>query len=83
MPRYYFNVDGSGLPADDVGTLLRGPKQAEDQAITFAGEMLKDIDGKFWNGPEWLLHVTDEYGAMVCKLRISGVNATGGQGRDT
>ena len=36
-----------------------------------AGEMLKDIGGKFWKSPDWRLWVTDEAGQTICALRFS------------
>jgi hypothetical protein len=40
--------------------------------VVLAGEMLKDLDGNFWNGADWWLQVRDEQGATVCTLRFSG-----------
>ncbi len=73
MPRYFFNVEGGPYPDNDEGTLLSGPEQARSAAATLAGELLKDVDGAFWGGPEWRLHVTDEQGATVCMLSIKGI----------
>ena len=77
MPRYFFNVhDGQHPleqdPPDREGTLLADPEAARSQAVTLAGEMLKDLDGQFWRGDDWCLRVTDEQGATVCILRFSG-----------
>ena len=72
MPRYFYNLPGSPTPDDKVGVLLAGPEEARSQAVVAAGEMLKDIDGGFWSGPEWRMHVTDHEGSTVCMLRIEG-----------
>jgi hypothetical protein len=40
--------------------------------VILAGELLKDLDGKFWSGTDWWLRVTDEQGETVCSLRFSG-----------
>ena len=77
MPRYFFNVhDGQPPlaqdPPDRDGTLLPDLEAARSQAVTLAGEMLKDLDGRFWSGTDWRLRVTDEQGATVCTLRFSG-----------
>jgi hypothetical protein len=72
MPRYFFNIEGGPYPDPDDGIDLNGPEQARDEAITMAGEMLKDVDGRFWGEPEWRLRVTDEQGATVCTLSIKG-----------
>ncbi|MBP1807715.1 DUF6894 family protein [Rubellimicrobium aerolatum] len=72
MPRYFFHLVGSPMPEDSLGTVCPGPEDARSQAVVAAGEMLRDIDGAFWDGPEWRMHVTDEEGATVCEIRISG-----------
>lgn len=64
MPRYFFNVNsGQGarrpeLPDRD-GTVLAGPEAARAEAVVFAGEMLKELDGAFWEGTDWSMRVTD------------------------
>jgi hypothetical protein len=71
MPRYFFNVhDGKDLP-DDSGTELADRKEAHRQAITTAGEMLREIEREFLAGDVWEMHVTDEAGKTVCRLRFS------------
>jgi hypothetical protein len=72
VPRYFFSLEGLPHPEDREGTVLSGPEQARSAAVTHAGEMLKDADGKFWGAPEWRLRVTDEQGAIVCTLSIKG-----------
>jgi hypothetical protein len=72
MPRYFFTLDGAELGPDQDGTVLTGPDEAQSEAVIAAGQMLRDADGHFWNRPEWRMHVTDEAGATVCDLRISG-----------
>ena len=86
MPRFFFNVDnGQGArrpePPDREGTVLSGPEQAREEAIVLAGQMLRDLDGAFWDGGDWQLRVTDEAGATVCMLRFSGTKgeAAGGE----
>ena len=39
--------------------LLPGPDGARAEAVTVAGEMLRDVGGRFWNSREWRLWVTD------------------------
>ncbi len=73
MPRYFFNIEGGLHPApDEEGILLPSPDEARAQAATAAGEMLKDLDGRFWDDSEWQMHVTDEQGVTVCILAIKG-----------
>jgi hypothetical protein len=71
MPRYFFNVhDGKDLP-DDRGVELADRDEAHRQAIVTAGEMLKETERKFLRDDVWEMHVTDEAGATVCRLRFS------------
>lgn len=72
MPRFFFHVHDGQEIADEDGVELAGLAEARAQAVVTAGEMLKDIDGQFWNGPEWRMRVTDAEGATVCTIRISG-----------
>ena len=72
MPRYFFNLEGGPYAEPDGGTDLKGPEEARAAAVTLAGEMLQSIDGQFWGEPEWRLHVTDQQGATVCTLTITG-----------
>lgn len=72
MPRYFFDVqDGTAVP-DVEGTYYESPERACLEAVTLAGEMLKDLDGAFWTSDEWCMRVSNEQGATVCTLRISG-----------
>lgn len=76
MPRYFFDIDGSDYPPKDQdGTVLAGPEQARSALVTFAGELLHEADGRFWSTPEWRFTVTDEQGAEVCTLTITGTAA--------
>jgi hypothetical protein len=44
---------------------------AHEQAIHMSGEILRDMGGKFWNGTEWKLEVTDKDGQILFALRFS------------
>ena len=71
MPRYFFNVhDGQDLP-DTEGTEYPDVDTAHREAFHTAGEMLKVADRKFLRGDVWEMHVTDEAGRTVCRLRFS------------
>ncbi len=72
MPRFHYNT--SDQPSDRIseGLEFGNPEEARSVAVKAAGEHLKDIDGQFWNGPEWRLHVTDEDGHPVCTLVVQG-----------
>jgi hypothetical protein len=67
MPLFFFNV----RIVDEQGVELTGPDEARSQAITTAGEMMRDKGREFWPGTEWFMEVTDETGATVCVLKFS------------
>ena len=71
MPRYFFHVHDSISIPDDEGVELRDADDARNQAVVAAGEALRDAGRKFWNSGEWTMHVVDEAGETVCRLRFS------------
>jgi hypothetical protein len=73
MPRYFFTIhDGISLPDED-GTELRDAEDARTQAVIAAGEALRDTGRRFWDHPDWSMVVTDESGAIVCRLRFAAL----------
>jgi hypothetical protein len=71
VPKYFFHVhDGKPQP-DDQGVELADRNEAHRQAITTAGEMLREVGRKFAAGDVWEMHVTNEAGATVCRLQFS------------
>jgi hypothetical protein len=60
MPRYFFNTHGIRPITDEVGEELPDDETAWHEATIIAGQLLKDIDGKFRPDQEWALEVTDE-----------------------
>jgi Domain of unknown function (DUF6894) len=72
MPRYFFNVsDGADLP-DVEGIVLQDRAAARTQAITTAGEMLKERGCTFWHGTEWRMTVLDEAGTHGVLASLHG-----------
>lgn len=71
MPRYFFNFKDGELFLDREGIELASVEAARAQAVVASGEMLKDRAGRFWDGAEWRMWVTDEGGATVCALRFT------------
>ena len=75
MPRYFFHVhDGTSI-RDAIGTVLPDVYAAQEEAISTSGELLREIGGKFWDGAEWSLEVTDEAGRVLFTLRFSAQEA--------
>jgi hypothetical protein len=71
LPRYFFHVLDGYAARDTDGTELPDIYAAQEQAIHMSGEILRDMGGKFWNGTEWKLEVTDEHGRSLFVLRFS------------
>ncbi|WP_428978025.1 DUF6894 family protein [Lichenibacterium ramalinae] len=75
MPRYFFNIIDGYSSLDDRGTELRDIYEAHEASIRLSGEILREMGGKFWNGTQWKLEVTDEKGAILFTLRFSAEEA--------
>ena len=71
MARYFFNVIDGKLIIDKEGTECAGMAEVREQAITTAGEILRDAAGRFLSGTEWQMHVTDAEQKTVLRLRFS------------
>jgi hypothetical protein len=70
MPRFFFHVhDGTSI-RDDEGTDLPDMFAAQEEAIRLSGALLGEMGGKFWNGTEWSLEVTDDAGRLLFTLRF-------------
>jgi hypothetical protein len=71
MARYFFTVHREGSDPDLVGEELPNDEAAWNEATLIAGELFKDIDGKFGPGQEWSLEVTDEGRNPLYFIRVS------------
>ena len=70
MPRYFFHIiDGITL-RDHEGTELPDVQTARSVAIRTSGEILHDMGERFWDGTEWHLEVTDEWGRELFVLHF-------------
>jgi hypothetical protein len=71
MPRYFFNVHNDGSSADMEGEELPNNEAAWLEATLIAGDLFKDIHGKFKPGHEWSLEVTDERRNSLYFIRVN------------
>jgi hypothetical protein len=71
MPRYFFHIHGVRPSRDEIGEELRDDEAAWHEATLVAGEIFKDIDGKFRPGQEWSLEITDDQGAPIYAIQIN------------
>ena len=69
MPRFFFNVRGSKDFPDAEG--VADASAACGEAVTLAGEILRDVNGEMSEGGDWRLDVTDAAGDRVGSLRFS------------
>ena len=74
MPRFYFHVrNGAQLShTDEVGEELADANAAWKLAISYAGEILRDLDGKLKPEADWRLEVISENGHPVCSVFVRG-----------
>ena len=74
MPRFYFHVrNGAQLShTDEVGEELADANAAWKLAISYAGEILRDLDGKLKPEADWRLEVIRENGHPVCSVFVRG-----------
>jgi hypothetical protein len=75
MQRYFFDIDGINPALDEVGEELPDDEAARKQATITAGEIFKDVDGKFRPGQEWSLKVRDEKRHPLYSIVIQAKNA--------
>ncbi len=70
MPRYFFHIhNGQEIP-DESGTVFPGVKEAREEAVKTAGELLRGDGRDFWEGPDWTMRVTDATGVPVFTIKI-------------
>jgi hypothetical protein len=71
MPRYFFHTfNGHPFP-DMAGIELPGLDEARRQAVTTAGEIIRDNGSGSWHGPDWHMEVTAGMGEPRLWLRFS------------
>ena len=76
MPRYFFHVHDGSSTKDNEGTELLDIFEAQEEAIRLSGALLSELGGKFWDGTEWSMEVTDEAGQVLFVLRFSAKEQT-------
>jgi hypothetical protein len=59
MPRYYFHLEDHRTLIDHIGVELPDLEAARDEAVSAAGEILRNGDTKaLWTGKPWRMWVT-------------------------
>lgn len=76
VPRYHFNVyDGVAIPDED-GQEFEGREEARQEAVRYAGEIIKDQSRRYAVREEWRMEVTDERGLVLFRLDFSVLEAS-------
>jgi hypothetical protein len=79
MPLYRYVINES-TPSESLRSIdLPDIDAARKNAVSFAGAMLAEIDGAFWEDSEWRLDVADEGGLILCSIVVLGVTSAAGQ----
>jgi hypothetical protein len=75
MALFHFDIrDGSGFVQPDP-VELPNVETAKSHAVIMAGQMLKDIDGMFWDDSHWTVEVRTPAGLILCTIDIDGSTA--------
>jgi hypothetical protein len=70
VPKYFFDLHNNFPSFDEIGQDLPNDEAAWREATTYAGEVLRDMDGKMRPGHEWALDVTDENRSLLFHIKI-------------
>jgi hypothetical protein len=71
MPRYFFHVSHGSSDPDTEGTELPDLHAAQAAAARLCGEMIAEMDSKFWEAPLWQLRVTNHDQRLLFTLTFS------------
>ena len=75
MTLFYFQLEDSVSSRERDAWDLQDIAAAKCAAVRYAGEILCDSSGTFWNAAEWKLTVTDETGLALFTLELIGTDA--------
>jgi hypothetical protein len=77
MPRYYFHIEDDRTEIDRVGVELPDLKTARDEAVSAAGQILRNGAAKnLWGGKPWRMWVTQTPFANEKPLFVLRFSAT-------
>lgn len=71
MPHYIFNVLNLEPNEPPIPGEFTDDDAAWKEATHFAGDLLRDVDGKLRPGQEWSLAVADEAGRLIFTIHVS------------
>jgi hypothetical protein len=80
MPRYYFHIDDDRTHIDHIGVELPDLETARDEAVTAAGQILRNGAAKnLWSGKPWRMWATESPFANEKPLFVLRFSATNEQ----
>ena len=71
MPRYFFHVFDESSEPDIDGSEFPDIHAAKMAAVRLCGELIQEIDGKFWGKPHWQLQVANADRKLLFTLTFS------------
>jgi hypothetical protein len=71
LPRYFFNVQHHTSQPDTDGVEFPDVHAAQVAAVRLCGEMIQEMDGKFWDAPTWRLEVSGHEQLLLFTLTFS------------
>ena len=80
MPRYFFHVVHPSSERDTDGHEFPDIYAAQAAAVRLCGEIIQEIDGRFWENPVWRLEVRSQQSRLLFTLTFTAEEhwATGG-----
>ncbi len=77
MPRFFIHTNNpvDGGVQDNEGVEFSSVHDAKCQAVSYAGGLLCDVGGKFWDTADFELTATDESGLILFTMRVIGTEA--------
>ena len=73
MPRYFFNLLGRSTEPDSEGSEFPDIQAAQAAAVRLCGELIRELDGTFWEEPNWRLQVTNHDQKILLTFTFSAV----------
>ncbi|HET7085136.1 MAG TPA: hypothetical protein VFI23_10220 [Rhizomicrobium sp.] len=71
MPRYFFNVLDRSAEPDREGSEFPDILAAQAAAVRYCGELIKEMDGKFWEEPTWRLQLVGHDNRILLTFTFS------------
>jgi len=71
MPLYFFDISLPTPELDTMGSEFPDIHAARMAAVRLCGELIQEIDGKFWEEPVWQMKVADQKHRLLFTLTFS------------